>query len=310
MNRLILTAAALGLSMGSSALAGFTTTTWTGALSNDWHTPGNWTQGIPTATIDAIVNSGTPTLNSTGSCRQLLITGGTILGNGDLQVSGPLLLNGGNISGTGTLQLLAGSTLTLAPGDDKAIRRNLSNSGRIELGRGSVLAVNGTFFQAGSAQYITHIVGPSLSSIGRLAADGNALVSGTFQVIYDNGFTPPPGTCLTTYTFLTSANVTPGDALNFSVPSSSPLQGVAKVGPSSLFVGLRSTADVTNQGATGAPDGQLTTDDLIWFLQRFLTFDLRADITNEGGTGQPDGMLTVDDLIIFLRSFFADACNA
>ncbi|RZL14424.1 MAG: hypothetical protein EOO62_05500, partial [Hymenobacter sp.] len=32
-----------------------TLTTWTGAKSSDWYTAGNWTAGMPTATIDAIV---------------------------------------------------------------------------------------------------------------------------------------------------------------------------------------------------------------------------------------------------------------
>jgi hypothetical protein len=62
-------------------------------------------------------------------------------------------------------------------------------------------------------------------------------------------------------------------------------------------------ADITNLGGQGAPDGQLTVDDLIKYLNWFLTGDIRADLTNLGGQGAADGQLTADDLIKYLNLF-------
>jgi uncharacterized membrane protein len=62
-------------------------------------------------------------------------------------------------------------------------------------------------------------------------------------------------------------------------------------------------ADITNLGGSGGPDGQLSVDDLIKYLNWFLTGDIRADLTNLGGQGAADGQLTADDLIKYLNLF-------
>ncbi len=75
-----------------------------------------------------------------------------------------------------------------------------------------------------------------------------------------------------------------------------------------------SMADVTGLGgATYAPDGQITADDTIAFVNAYGTPDLLADVTGIGG-GQdqltpPDGQVTVDDLIAFLAAAGDDASN-
>lgn len=72
-------------------------------------------------------------------------------------------------------------------------------------------------------------------------------------------------------------------------------------------------ADVTDVGDTGAgPDGQVTVDDLIAFVNAFgdatgcpgpAPCNL-ADLTDIGQTGAgPDGQLTVDDIIAFVNAF-------
>jgi len=47
--------------------------TWTGAVNNLWETAGNWScNSVPTAATDVIINSGTPTVNSTtATCRSI-----------------------------------------------------------------------------------------------------------------------------------------------------------------------------------------------------------------------------------------------
>ncbi len=76
-------------------------------------------------------------------------------------------------------------------------------------------------------------------------------------------------------------------------------------------------ADITDIGDTGAgPDGQLTVDDVIAFINTFSDgIDCpgtapcnRADITDIGDTGAgADGELTVDDIIAYFNSF-SDGC--
>jgi hypothetical protein len=76
-------------------------------------------------------------------------------------------------------------------------------------------------------------------------------------------------------------------------------------------------ADLTDIGDTGAgPDGQLTVDDIIAFVNTFgdavgcpgAAPCNRADITDIGDTGAgADGQLTVDDIIAFVNAF-GDGC--
>lgn len=65
-------------------------------------------------------------------------------------------------------------------------------------------------------------------------------------------------------------------------------------------------ADVTSVGGAGqnpapAPDGQLTVDDLVVFVNAFIDASGRADIARVGGGVGPDGEVSVDDLILFVN---------
>lgn len=64
-----------------------------------------------------------------------------------------------------------------------------------------------------------------------------------------------------------------------------------------------SIADVAALGGGPTPDGALTPDDLIFFLNAFFTLDAAADIAGLGGTIGPDSDWTADDLIVFLERF-------
>lgn len=67
-------------------------------------------------------------------------------------------------------------------------------------------------------------------------------------------------------------------------------------------------ADVGSLGGAASPDGQLSADDVIVYLDAFFAGNLGvADIASLGGAAGPDGQLTADDLILFLSSFF-DGC--
>jgi hypothetical protein len=102
-----------------------TTTIWTGTISTDWFTAGNWTQGVPTATIDATIptapsggrfpalSAGTAnvrnlTFNSGSTLNQ---SGGTLAIAANLTNNGTFLPTGGTVNlGTTTLSNVLGSS--------------------------------------------------------------------------------------------------------------------------------------------------------------------------------------------------------
>ncbi|RYY14132.1 MAG: hypothetical protein EOO36_14760, partial [Cytophagaceae bacterium] len=111
-----------------TCVAPITSTTWTGASSSDWFTASNWTNGVPTATIDAVINpvAGVAPLLASGSAAARNLTlgagyslthnGGTLTVKGDFTTSGlynatsasaQLLLNGSSS------QAIGGSAPTL-----------------------------------------------------------------------------------------------------------------------------------------------------------------------------------------------------
>ncbi|MBZ0242457.1 MAG: choice-of-anchor J domain-containing protein, partial [Bacteroidales bacterium] len=70
--------------------------TWTGSTDNDWHTAGNWNNGVPGFTTDVIIPAGLtnyPTLSSAGTCNDLLIAS-TATGTASLLDGGFLTVNG------------------------------------------------------------------------------------------------------------------------------------------------------------------------------------------------------------------------
>jgi hypothetical protein len=77
------------------------TTTWTGATSTNWATAGNWSSGVPTSNINAVIPSGTlnsPTISSTANVYGLTINSGA-----SLSISASNILNVyGNLTDNGT----------------------------------------------------------------------------------------------------------------------------------------------------------------------------------------------------------------
>jgi hypothetical protein len=63
-------------------------------------------------------------------------------------------------------------------------------------------------------------------------------------------------------------------------------------------------ADVAGAGQTIGPDGELTADDIIVFINWFFASDARADVAGAGQTIGADGQFTADDIIVFINRFF------
>jgi hypothetical protein len=86
------------------ALAGYSATEiWTGAVSNNWYTPGNWnTDTVPGSTTNVIINFGSPTAGVGFTIGSLTINGGTLdLGTN----SGGSTVTSLAITGSGTLDI-------------------------------------------------------------------------------------------------------------------------------------------------------------------------------------------------------------
>jgi hypothetical protein len=112
------------VAQGDSALSGTTTNwvlrssgttfTWTGTVSSDWNTPGNWDIGlVPSSTDTVIIPSGTP--NSPAFAGPVSLATLTINSDGALSTSGYALTVTGNFLLNGTLN--AGSSVLTIDGN-------------------------------------------------------------------------------------------------------------------------------------------------------------------------------------------------
>ncbi|MGK2861859.1 MAG: beta strand repeat-containing protein, partial [Chitinophagaceae bacterium] len=140
----------------------FAQTSWTGSTSTNWITASNWTAGVPTATVDAIVGDANfigvnqPKISNTANCKSLTIGGtkvasltlsstttiaaniilnsnGTITHTGSsLTVKGNWINNGVyNATGNGCNVIFAGTTQSLQGTVITIFRRLTINAGSI-----------------------------------------------------------------------------------------------------------------------------------------------------------------------------------
>ncbi|WP_264565882.1 T9SS sorting signal type C domain-containing protein [Flavobacterium sp. N3904] len=140
--------------LGQLNVANFTCTagTWIGATSTDWNTDANWCGGIPTATTDVVIPTGTtfsPTIaaGTTANCRNITINASATL---TLANSATSLLNiSGDFVNSGTFTAGAASIVSFVGGGSQAIGggatifSNLNiNSGTTTLGVGTTIGGN------------------------------------------------------------------------------------------------------------------------------------------------------------------------
>jgi hypothetical protein len=107
-------------------------TSWTGAVSTDWFTAGNWTGGVPTVTVDVlvpVVNSGRYPLlaSSIAAARNLTLGTGAILAQsgGTLSLTGNFT-NNGTFAATGGTVATSGSTSQTLGGSSPLALQNLT----------------------------------------------------------------------------------------------------------------------------------------------------------------------------------------
>lgn len=113
----------------SGAVLPATSTTWDGSESSDWTNADNWSDGVPTASLDVVIaNAGTPpVLNTTTTVKSLTINSG-----GSLTVTGNSsgLTSTGDLTNNGTLTINSGSSLIVngASTGNIAYNRNLATT--------------------------------------------------------------------------------------------------------------------------------------------------------------------------------------
>lgn len=65
----------------------------------------------------------------------------------------------------------------------------------------------------------------------------------------------------------------------------------------------RCAADLDNGSGTGAKDGAVTIEDLLYYIGLYETGTAAADLDDGSGNGIPDGAVTIEDLLYFLLHF-------
>jgi hypothetical protein len=131
--------------------------TWVGIKNSDWNEKDNWCGGIPTASTDVVISSGTPyqpVISASARVRNLTLNAGASL---DVNSSGSLEFNGsftklGNFTSSGLVAFRSGGAVTtdgFATRDlevnlvgEVTLNSNISVSGNLLLGKGSVVTGN------------------------------------------------------------------------------------------------------------------------------------------------------------------------
>jgi hypothetical protein len=168
--------------------------TWTGAVSQVYNLPGNWSpSGVPGQNDTIILNAGTISI-ATGNpvlLGGIYLTNGTIVATDNLTFSGNMYWNTGTWSGTGTLTCSANSILFFRGTSGKYINMNINNlgtiiwegSGGLIMGNGAVLSNSGLFEIRNNS-----FIGRSVNNLPRLYNLSNGIIrklSSTGRTTFD-----------------------------------------------------------------------------------------------------------------------------
>ncbi|MFZ4575788.1 MAG: hypothetical protein ACOYN0_15445, partial [Phycisphaerales bacterium] len=127
------------------------------------------------------VASGTTEVLSDVTFGRLLMSGGSLRGNGDITLTGGLTFAGGSIGGAGELTFSAGSTSVVAA-TGRSIGRNVFNQGLLTLATQS-LTINGSYTQGatgGLASTLATRGNPGTNGV--LVVNGAAVLGGTLSI--------------------------------------------------------------------------------------------------------------------------------
>jgi hypothetical protein len=168
--------------------APITFTTWTGASSTDWFTAANWTAGVPTVNLDAVVpvvsaNRYPLIAAGTAQVRNLTLDLGASLsqGGGTLQLRGNLTNNGTFTATAGTVATTASTSQTL--GGSSSLAFQGLNIGAA----GATLATSASFQRALTLTGNLTTNGQSLTLLSSIANSGGTNVAQDGLVVNNGG---------------------------------------------------------------------------------------------------------------------------
>lgn len=105
--------------------------TWT-AGAGDWFQAANWNPvGVPAATDHAIINSGSPAVNSNIQIDRLTLDGGSLEGGGTISVTN-FLWKSGSMGGSGTMEIPVGGSAMIDGPEAKTLNRVFRNEGTVK----------------------------------------------------------------------------------------------------------------------------------------------------------------------------------
>ena len=183
---------------------------WTGNVSTDWATAGNWCDGIvPGSTTDVIITAGAtrmPNISTSVNSRSLTINTGatlTLTGTGTLNVAGTLV-NNGTFTNSGTVNFNGTSGQQSFTGISTFYNLTLNNSAGLLLPSAIVLSNNLTI-SAGilnAANFNLTVGGNWINNV-----NSTAFIAGTGTVTFNSSNAQSiGGTASTTFNNLTVTN--------------------------------------------------------------------------------------------------------
>ncbi|MCF6408019.1 T9SS type A sorting domain-containing protein [Chitinophaga filiformis] len=206
-------------------------TSWKGTVSTAWNDAANWTAGVPTSTIDAVIGDASftgsfqPTVNATGSCNALTLVmsaqNPVLTVSKSLTVAGILTINSGcTISQRGVALTVKGNwvnngTYTITQNNAKVIMGGTSQTiggttatafRRLTIASGAVVTLNANI-SVTSLFTVNGTFIPSESTNPIVSGAGNTSVDAT-GILHVNATTFAGNYTLSgTYTFLAGSTV-------------------------------------------------------------------------------------------------------
>jgi fibronectin-binding autotransporter adhesin len=170
-----------GLSLFSATQSIGQTTSWKGTVNTNWSASANWTNGVPTATTDAIIGDAhftgpyQPNLSSVSTCRSLTIGNETIAA--ELTTDRVFTIEGDLIIGSNGSLKHTNNSITL--------KGNWTNNGSYTTSQSSANVVFAGVTQAISGtttfRKLTVNAGSSVSLQSNITVTANLTVNGTFD---------------------------------------------------------------------------------------------------------------------------------
>jgi fibronectin-binding autotransporter adhesin len=259
--------------------------------------------GSTLRTTVGFTNNGTITINPTSG------NSGTILqalASTTIDGSGTILLNANSILDTAYLVYNGGGeVLTLGPSQTLAGRGRVYIQtvvrGRIApgagLGNAGQIDTRTRLTLASDATADFEIGGTGTNEYDRITGTGVVdIQNATIRITTFNGFNPTIGQ---TFDVISGPAIT-GQFCGHLFPRGWAVQ----ILPNAVRVRFGGcVADVDGGTGCGVPDGGVTIDDLLFYIDLFQLGDVDADIDDGSFTGNTDGGVTIDDLLYYLFRF-------